>query len=91
MTVFGRDHVWFGTGAAARARVLRSTDRGRTWQIAETPLAAGQTSGIYSVAFRDALHGVVVGGDYSKETEAVDNVAVTDDGGRTWQLVKGRG
>ncbi len=32
------------TGAAARARVLRSTDRGRTWQIAETPLAAGPSS-----------------------------------------------
>ena len=91
VTVFGRDHVWFGTGAAARARVLRSADRGRTWQIAETPLAAGQTSGIYSIAFRDARHGVVVGGDYSKETEAVDNVAVTDDGGATWTLVKERG
>ncbi len=91
VTVVGRDHVWFGTGAATRARVLRSADRGRSWQIAETPLAAGQTSGIYSIAFRDTRHGVVVGGDYSKETEAIDNVAVTDDGGATWQPVKGRG
>ena len=89
VTVVGRDHVWFGTGAATRARVLRSADRGRTWQIAETPLAAGQTSGIYSIAFRDAPHGVVVGGDYSKEPEAVDNVAVTDDGGATWNPSRG--
>ena len=34
------------------------------------------------------VHGVMVGGDYSKETEAVDNVAVTDDGGETWHPVR---
>lgn len=89
VAVFGDEHVWLGTGAASRARVLRSADRGRTWQVADTPLAAGPTSGIYSIAFRDALHGVVVGGDYSKETEAVDNAAVTADGGATWSLVTG--
>jgi len=33
-------------------------------------------------------HGVVVGGDYSKEREAVDNCAVSSDGGKTWTLVK---
>ena len=91
VAVYGRDHVWFATGAAARARVLRSSDRGRTWQIADTPLAAGQMSGAYSIAFRDPQHGVVVGGDYSKERDAVDNLAVTSDGGATWTLVKDRG
>jgi photosystem II stability/assembly factor-like uncharacterized protein len=89
VTVFGDTHAWFGTGAAAKSRVLRTTDRGRTWTIADTPLASGQSSGIYSVAFRDALHGLVVGGDYAKEAEAVDNAAVTTDGGRTWTPVKG--
>jgi photosystem II stability/assembly factor-like uncharacterized protein len=89
VTVFGTSQAWFGTGAAARARVLHTPDRGRTWTIAETPLRAGQTSGIYSIAFRDAMNGVVVGGDYSKETEATDNAAVTKDGGKTWTLVKG--
>jgi photosystem II stability/assembly factor-like uncharacterized protein len=69
--------------------VLRSADRGRTWQIADTPLASGKTSGIYSIAFRDAQHGIVVGGDYSQETAAVDNAAITSDGGATWTLVKG--
>jgi hypothetical protein len=34
-----------------------------------------------SVAFRDLRHGVVVGGDYAKEQEAVENVAITSDGG----------
>jgi photosystem II stability/assembly factor-like uncharacterized protein len=89
ITVLGSSRAWFGTGAAARARVLRTGDRGKTWQIAETPLASGQSSGIYSVAFRDAQHGLIVGGDYSKEAEAVDNAASTNDGGQTWTLVKG--
>jgi photosystem II stability/assembly factor-like uncharacterized protein len=89
VTVFG-DRVWFATGAAAKARVLRSEDRGRTWRIADTPIPAGQSAGIYSIAFRDAQHGVIAGGDYAKESEAVDNVAVTSDGGATWTLVRDR-
>jgi photosystem II stability/assembly factor-like uncharacterized protein len=89
IAIFGKSHAWIGTGAGARARVLRTHDRGRTWRISETPLAAGPSAGIFSVAFRDAKHGVVVGGDYTKEKEAVDNLAVTSDGGLTWKQVKG--
>src|SRR5258708_24873194 len=76
-------------GAATKARVLRTHDRGRTWKIAETPLAAAASAGIFSVAFRDAKHGVIVGGDYTREKDAVNNLAVTTDGGATWTLVKG--
>jgi photosystem II stability/assembly factor-like uncharacterized protein len=89
IAVFGKTHAWIGTGAGAKARVLRTTDRGRSWQVADTPLAAAQSAGIFSIAFRDEKHGVVVGGDYRKESEAVDNLAMTDDGGITWKLVKG--
>jgi photosystem II stability/assembly factor-like uncharacterized protein len=35
------------------------------------------------------MRGIVVGGDYKLESAAVDNAAVTSDGGRTWTLVKG--
>jgi photosystem II stability/assembly factor-like uncharacterized protein len=89
VAVHGRDHVWIGTGAAARSRVLRSTDGGRTWSIADTPLPSGPSSGIFSIAFRSAQHGIVVGGDYRKETEALSNIAVTADGGKTWSLRAG--
>ncbi len=91
VAVYGREHVWIGTGAASRSRMLRSADGGRTWAIADTPLASGAFSGIFSVAFRDATHGVVVGGDYRKEAEAVDNAAITSDGGATWTLIKESG
>ena len=89
IALFGKSHAWIGTGAGAKARVLRTSDRGQTWQVSDTPLAAGPSSGIFSIAFRDAQHGIVVGGDYRKEQEAVDNLAVTNDGGVTWKLVKG--
>ena len=91
IATWGTSHAWIGTGAAARARVLRTTDGGRTWAVTDSPLRAGSTSGIYSIAFRDALHGIIVGGDYSKEGEAIENVAVTSDGGATWRLVTGLG
>ena len=77
----------FGIWRSRARGVLRSTDL--AYLADETPLAAAQSSGIYSVAFRDPLHGVIVGGDYAKEAEAVDNAAVTSDGGQTWSLVKG--
>lgn len=92
LVVQGRNNVWFGTGGAAKARVFRSSDGGMTWQVAETPiLSRNASSGIFSLAFRDARHGIAIGGDYRQEKEAVDNLAVTSDGGRTWTLVKNSG
>jgi photosystem II stability/assembly factor-like uncharacterized protein len=89
IAISGNTHAWIGTGAARQARVLRTTDRGRTWKVSTTPLVAGPSAGIFSIAFRDKENGVVVGGDYTKEKEAVGNLAVTNDGGVTWRPVKG--
>lgn len=77
----GPDRIWIGT---TKGRVLRSTDGGRTWSVHQTPVATGAATGIFSVAFRDATHGVVVGGNYQQEAAAIDNVASTADGGVTW-------
>jgi photosystem II stability/assembly factor-like uncharacterized protein len=71
--------------------VLRSADGGRTWNVSLTGVAASPTAGIFSVAFRDATHGIVVGGDYKQERAISDNAAITSDGGRSWTLVKGLG
>ncbi len=91
IAVIGSTHIWIGPGAASTARVLRSTDGGRTWKAFNTPIASGASSGIFSIAFRDTQHGVIVGGDYKKEAEAVDNVAFTSDGGATWTLAREHG
>lgn len=84
VAVYG-GHVWIGTTAS---RVLHSADRGRTWSVARTPIPTSESAGIFSIAFRDAVHGVAVGGDYRKEADAIDNVAITADGGETWTLGK---
>jgi photosystem II stability/assembly factor-like uncharacterized protein len=89
IAVYAKKFAWIGLGAAARGRVLHTSDAGRHWKVFETPIRSGQSSGIFSIAFRDAKHGVIVGGDYQKEKEAVDNLAITSDGGVTWKLVKG--
>src|SRR5215470_2821839 len=89
IAMFGKAHAWIGTGAAGKARVLRTSDRGQTWAISDTPLAAGPSTGIFSVAFRDNKHGVIVGGDYTKESEAQNNLAFTSAGGVTWNLGTG--
>ena len=88
IAVEGRNNVWFGTGGTSGARVFRSTDRGRTWKAAQTGITSGKSAGIFSIAFRDAKNGVVVGGDYTKEGESKDNAAITRDGGRTWTTIK---
>jgi photosystem II stability/assembly factor-like uncharacterized protein len=84
----GESDVWFATGGAKAARVFRSSDRGKTWTVSETPVAAGVASaGIFSIAFRDAKHGLVVGGDYRKPDAGGATAAVTADGGKTWKLL----
>lgn len=79
-------NIWFATGGKA-ARVFHSPDRGQTWQVVETPIFHGPDSaGIFSIAFRDPLHGVIAGGDYKHPKDDGPNLAFTEDGGKTWTL-----
>ncbi|HKX84790.1 MAG TPA: hypothetical protein VJL58_11260 [Pyrinomonadaceae bacterium] len=80
----GRDSVFLVSGGND-ARVFRSSDRGKTWTVADTPIVKGTAgSGVFSIAFRNDLHGVIVGGNYEKPAEAKNNVGFTSDGGKTW-------
>jgi photosystem II stability/assembly factor-like uncharacterized protein len=82
LIVTGKQDAWFGTGGA---RVFHSTDGGLNWTVVETPVRHDSASaGIFSLAFSDAQHGVAVGGDYTKPDAAEHNIAITNDGGRTW-------
>jgi photosystem II stability/assembly factor-like uncharacterized protein len=79
-------NLWFATGGKV-ARVFHSPDRGQTWQVFDTPIIHGPDSaGIFSIAFRDATHGVIAGGDYKHPNDDGPNLAFTDDGGKTWSL-----
>lgn len=89
LIVNGKTDVFLATGGSD-ARVFRSNDRGLSWFVADTPITKGTPgSGIFSVAFRNELHGTAVGGNYEKPTEATYNLAFTRDGGKTWYSGEG--
>lgn len=88
VAMLGGDRAWIATGGSV-ARVLRTSDGGRTWRMAATPMRSGAASaGIFSLAFRDAEHGVAVGGDYQQPELTGGHAARTDDGGSTWQSIE---
>ncbi len=78
--------IWFATGGRV-ARVFHSSDLGGTWRVVDTPIAHGsESSGIFSIAFRNPLHGAIVGGDYKHPDQDGPDLAFTSDGGKTWKL-----
>jgi photosystem II stability/assembly factor-like uncharacterized protein len=78
---------YFGTGGPA-ARVFRSADRGRTWSVGDTPMAAGTASaGIFSIAC-DGEHVLLAGGDYKNPNQAERVAAYSNDHGKTWHLAE---
>jgi photosystem II stability/assembly factor-like uncharacterized protein len=81
----GGQDAWFVTGGAKPARVFHTSDRGRRWTAAATPLLpANASSGLFSVVFLDARRGVAVGGDYKDARVAGLNGVRTGDGGAAW-------
>jgi photosystem II stability/assembly factor-like uncharacterized protein len=87
ITTAGEQDAWFGTGGDAVARVFHSSDRGQTWTVSATPMLSGPTAGINALAFRDVENGLAVGGDFLTPAVAPSSLALTDDGGDSWELV----
>jgi len=82
--------VWIGSGGN-KARVLKSTNYGKTWQVFETPIIQGNgPQGIYSIDFYDKNNGIVIGGNYAEPLENTANKAITANGGETWTLIADR-
>jgi photosystem II stability/assembly factor-like uncharacterized protein len=86
--------AWVGTGGAA-ARVLATSDRGRTWTAAPTPLGQGDAAaGIFALELADVGTSadpavlVAVGGSYDAPASGVATAAWSSDGGRTWQAAE---
>lgn len=79
----GRGEFWMVSGGAA-PRVFHTEDAGTNWSATDTPIRGGAASGIYSVAFKNAREGVVVGGDYTAAEDGTDAAATSRDGGSTW-------
>ena len=80
------DEAWVVSGGVA-SRVFRTTDRGRTWGVVETPIVqGGAMTGMFSVARCDELRGMGWGGNWEAMDDVAANKVRTDDGGLHWGL-----
>ncbi|WP_438712501.1 WD40/YVTN/BNR-like repeat-containing protein [Aquimarina muelleri] len=81
------DKTWVISGGM-KSRVFFSPDKGKTWKVFNTPIIQGkETTGAYSIDFYDDKTGVIFGGDYTSPKSNTKNKAITNDGGKTWELV----
>lgn len=74
-------------GGDSLIRVLKNQGQLSAWESIEAPLAIGPGCGIFSMAFKDAEHGVAVGGCYLDSLAKQGNCAITHDSGKSWQPV----
>jgi photosystem II stability/assembly factor-like uncharacterized protein len=82
----GRNNAWIVTGGASPSRVLATEDGGDTWNVYASPLRGSPSAGIFSVAFRDARHGIIGGGDLDPAAPPFAQTARSSDGGKTWTI-----
>lgn len=82
-----KDNAWIATGGK-KSRVMHTADKGETWEIYDTPIVSGKAmTGIYSIDFWDANNGIVFGGNWENKSLNERNKAITNDGGKTWELI----
>ncbi|WP_420148652.1 WD40/YVTN/BNR-like repeat-containing protein [Spirosoma sp.] len=85
LVVQGKRNVWIASGMGQFGRVFRSTDRGNTWTVHNTPLPGGEFAGLCGMNFFSEKNGMVVAANYKEEKQPSPSVAITHDGGQTWQ------
>jgi photosystem II stability/assembly factor-like uncharacterized protein len=88
--VFGSRKYILGAGGKVGASVYISplllTGRGTDPCLRiPVPISGGnESSGVFSIAFRDLKHGIVVGGDYTKPNESNNTAAHTEGDWKRW-------
>lgn len=81
------DSTWVLSGGTV-SRVYFSPDKGKNWQVFNTPLVQGKnTTGGYSIDFYNSTIGIAIGGDYTEPTFSKANKIRTQDGGKTWEVI----
>lgn len=85
---YGDGMAWIGTGAGVSARILISTDYGNSWKTYETPIETGQASGITSTDTPNGKMVLVAGGDISQSNPNAKKLALSKNGGQTWDLIQ---
>jgi photosystem II stability/assembly factor-like uncharacterized protein len=86
--VHGDARTAFVATGAPEARLLRSRDGGRTWEVRATPFVRGAGAGLTGLAFDGPMRGIAVAADIGRLRTDTSSavVGVTADGGDTWTL-----
>ena len=81
-----KNYLWIATGGKS-SRIIRLNLKSQKIEAFNTPFIQGESSqGIYSIDFYSDSFGIAVGGDYTKQEANVNNIATTNDGGKTWKV-----
>ncbi|WP_034670363.1 WD40/YVTN/BNR-like repeat-containing protein [Chryseobacterium populi] len=81
-----KNYLWIATGGKA-SRIIRLYFKTQKFEVFTTPFIQGESSqGMYSIDFYEDQFGIAVGGDYIKQADNINNIATTNDGGKSWQV-----
>lgn len=84
--VIKENKTWIVTGGK-KARVFYSPNKGKTWEVYDTPIVQGKTmTGIFTADFYNSKKGFIAGGNYELPNQNFSNKASTSNGGKTWKL-----
>jgi len=82
------DGVIYIVSGGKKSRVFKSKDKGKTWEVYETPIIQGEAmTGAFSMDFFNKKKGIIVGGNYDNQKDNSANKAITKNGGKTWKLL----
>ena len=78
------NHTWLAAGKA----IYYSPDKGMNWEKYEVPIIQQQeTEGIYSIDFYNKKTGVAIGGNFQDPDANINNLIITMDGGKSWEVI----
>ena len=79
--------AWLVTGGK-KARIFYSNNLGLNWSVVKTPITqGGKMTGIFTVDFYDDKNGIIMGGNWEEKSNTNATKAITNDGGKTWNLI----
>lgn len=83
------DQKAFIATGGKEANVLVGTDYGKSWKKYKTPITHGEKmTGIFSVNNLSVDTAIIAGGDWSAKQKTENTMAITKDGGNSWQLIE---
>ncbi|MDB2538892.1 oxidoreductase [Flavobacteriales bacterium] len=83
------DQKAFIVTGGKEANVLVGSDYGISWKKYKTPIIQGEKmTGIFSVNNLSVDTAIIAGGDWSAKQKTDNAMAITKDGGNSWQLIE---